>query len=557
MTIAAATDAAADAFHEIVDQSRFADRFIFRHVGVADSNAESIRFSYDKPLRFKQRACKEVRMSRGGPGSSLQWWQRCILAAASGVLLTLIFPPFGYSWLAWVALAPLILGLDGAQPATGLFLGWLAGTIQSLGVTGYWMFRAARDYFALSAVGAAAFTVGVNQVFVASYYALFGLAAGLLNRQRSRWLILPTLFVSAEYLRAHLLFGNPWELLGHSQLQPLLMQVCDVTGVYGLSFLLAFTATVVAELRRALLPAGIAVLAVLGVLVYGYWRLGGLSSPSAGAVPVALVQGNLANEQRGRPEFFSAHLEHYLELTRHMSGPPPALIVWPENALGFFPMENPSLVARIGERLGEMHAALLAGAPRGAGHAGVAAIYNSAYLFQVQGIGAFYDKRVLLPFVERFPLRPNDGPFLPGREPTVFGAGNGRFGVLICYEAIYPHLARELVQAGAQWLVNISNDSWFEAGAGPEQHYQMARFRAVENRVSLVRVTNSGVSGVIDPSGRELIRLRERTATAESVTVPIGGAGSFYTHYGDVFALLCIVVSAVGLSTRLLGLFTH
>ena len=164
-----------------------------------------------------------------------------------------------------------------------------------------------------------------------------------------------------------------------------------------------------------------------------------------------------------------------------------------------------------------------------------------------------YDKRVLLPFVERFPLHGEDGPFLPGREPIIFSAGNVRFGTLICYEAIYPHLARELVRKGARLLVNISNDSWFQAGAGPEQHYQIARFRAVENRVSLVRVTNSGVSGVIDPFGREILRLPEHAAVARSVPVPISSEGSFYTRHGDVFALLCIGVSAVALMARCFG----
>jgi apolipoprotein N-acyltransferase len=188
--------------------------------------------------------------------------------------------------------------------------------------------------------------------------------------------------------------------------------------------------------------------------------------------------------------------------------------------------------------------ALLTGAPRAGERPGVAAIYNSAYLLTAAGVRGVYDKRKLLPFVEQFPLRPQDGPFLSGVSPTIFALAGTRFGALICYEAIYPELARDLVARGARWLVNLSNDSWFEAGAGPEQHYQIARFRAVENHVSLVRVTNSGISGVIDPSGREIAQLPGRAAAALTVAVPIGAGDSFYQRHGDLFARLCIAVSA-------------
>jgi apolipoprotein N-acyltransferase len=481
--------------------------------------------------------------------------RRWALAAGSGVLLTLLYPPFSLSVLGWVALTPLILAVEGATPGAGFVLGWLAGTIGSLGVTGFWMFRAARDYFHLSPLGAAGFTFGINQAFVAMYFGLFGLAATLLPARRWRFLLLPALFVATEYARAHVLTGNPWALLGQSQHSVALIQICDLAGVYSLSFLLALTAAAVAELRRTRIPALVAVVTVVLVVLYGEWRIDTVEM--SGGLQIALVQGNLPNDQRGRPELFSAHLNRYLDLTRRVSAPPPALIIWPENAVGFFPQENPALLEQITTVLQTDHAALLAGAPRAGGRANVAAIYNSAYLFTADGIRGVYDKRVLLPFVERLPLRPEDGPYLPGTAATLLSVANTHFGPLICYEAIYPELARELVGQGAQFLVNISNDSWFEAGAGPEQHYQIARFRAVENHVSLVRVTNSGVSGVIDPLGREIARVPPRQAAALSVTVPIGEGGSFYTRHGDLFAAACVAVSIAALGLRWLRALPH
>jgi apolipoprotein N-acyltransferase len=478
-------------------------------------------------------------------------WRRWVLAAASGVLLTLLYAPFDLSVLGWIALTPLILALDGVPAGSGCALGWLTGTIGSLGVTGFWMFRAARDYFQLSTASAVAFTIGINQIFVAVYFALFGLAATLLPARRWRFLLLPALFVATEYARAHVLTGNPWALLGQSQHNVALIQLCDLTGVYGLSFLLALSAAAVAELRHTRRPGAAAALGVVLVLIYGEWRLG--TDAPRDRLQITMVQANLPNDQRGRPEFFSEHLKRYLDLTRRGSSPPPALIIWPENAIGFFPQENAVLLDRMTVLLRAEHAALLAGAPRAGGRTNVAALYNSAYLFTADGIQGVYDKRVLLPFVERLPLRPDDGPYLAGTAPTILPVAGTQFGTLICYEAIYPALASELVERGAQFLVNISNDSWFEAGAGPEQHYAIARFRAVENHVSLVRVTNSGVSGVIDPEGREIIRLPARQATMQSVAVPIGPGGSFYSQHGDLFAAACCAISIVALGLRLLG----
>jgi apolipoprotein N-acyltransferase len=481
--------------------------------------------------------------------------RRWALAALSGVLLTSVYPPFSLSMVGWVALAPLIMALDGTTARRGFLLAWCTGTVGAFGVTGFWIFRAARDYFHLSVLGAAGFTTAVTQVFVSLYFGLFGATVTLAAARRFRWLLVPTFFVAAEYGRAHLLSGCPWGLLGQSQLDPIMMQICDVTGVYGLSFLLALSATAVAEVRRTRVPIAIAASLILVVWLYGAWRLTTLAGPAGPSVQVALVQANLPNEERGRPEFFSTHLDRYLELTRRAAAPPPALIVWPENAVGFFPQENPPLLKSITEQLRAEHAALLAGAPRAGGSAGVAALYNSAYLFVPDGVSAVYDKRVLLPFVERAALRTEDGPYLAGDEPTIFDVAGRRFGALICYEAIYPELARELVERGAQFLVNISNDSWFEAGAGPEQHYEIARFRAVENRVSLVRVTNSGISGVIDPTGREIVRLPARVPVAQSASVPLGNASSFYSRHGDLFALACIAVTLGALTLRIMGHF--
>jgi apolipoprotein N-acyltransferase len=465
------------------------------------------------------------------------------LAAASGLLLTAIYPPINLSVLAWVALAPLLLALEGASPLGGWWLGWITGTVGALGVTGYWIFRAAHDYFHLSDLAALGFTVGVTQLFVSVYFALFGLAVALLRDAPWRWLAVPAVLVATEFLRAHLLSGNPWALLGHSQTGVLLMQLSRVTGIYGMSFVLALTGTAAASLPRTRMPSVVALISVVAVLVFGEWYVRSAAHQPMDSISIALVQGNLPNAERGEPQHYTDHLDHYLELSLRAAAAHPEMIVWPENAIGFFPESNPALLERLTDWLGRQKTAVLAGAPRATSRGGSASVFNSAYLWNAGGIAGVYDKQVLLPFVERLPLRSEDGPYQPGTRATIFSIGQQRFGVLICYEAIYPALARQLVNEGAQFLVNLSNDSWFEAGAGPEQHYQLSRFRAVENGVSVVRVTNSGVSGVIDPLGRETTRLPSQSAVALVADVPIGSPGTFYSRHGDVFALACVVAA--------------
>ncbi len=475
--------------------------------------------------------------------------RRGALTLLSGVLLTLLYPPFDAAVLGWVALTPLFLALDGAPPLTAFGLGWLAGTVGSLGVTGHWMFHAAYDYFGVGMPGAIAFTVGVNQIFVSLHFALFGLGAVFLpRRRRALWLAL--WFVTTEHVRAHSFGGNPWALLGQSPTALPLLQLVDLTGVYGLTFLLSFSSAALADLPRTRRPALMALVLVSGVLAYGEVRLWQFSRPAPDSLAVEIVQANLANGERGRPENFAAHLRQYIDLTRHGATPPANLIVWPENAVGFFPQDNPDLLAPVMEQLRSSGATLVFGAPRAADSgAGSGLLHNSAFVLDSAGALTFYDKRRLLPFVEYMPLRA-DGPYSAGGQPAILNAGGHPFGALICYEALYPELARDLTTRGATFLVNLSNDSWFEAGAGPQQHYAFARLRAIENRVSLVRATNSGISGVIDPSGQELLRLPARAAVAEQVMMPIDPAWSFYRSFGDVFALGCSAMSVVGLLSR-------
>jgi len=212
---------------------------------------------------------------------------------------------------------------------------------------------------------------------------------------------------------------------------------------------------------------------------------------------------------------YASTLLKYVSVTRQgIDGVEPDLVVWPEFAVGFYLDREPLLHAQLGRLTQRIKASLLLGAPRMEEAEAGNHYYNSTYFMAPGGkLLDTYDKRRLVPFAEYRPLRLpallNHSPehpseFTAGSRSTVFALPQGPFGVLICFEATYPQLARHLVQGGAQFLVNLSNDTWLvQAGpAAAAQHFSMSVVRAVENRRYLVRAATAGISGFIDPTGR-------------------------------------------------------
>jgi apolipoprotein N-acyltransferase len=178
---------------------------------------------------------------------------------------------------------------------------------------------------------------------------------------------------------------------------------------------------------------------------------------------------------------------------------------------------------------------------------------TSALVIADGGLARSYDKRRLLPFAETMPSLRGRGAvqpqiLLPGTVATVVTVGSLRLGPLICYEAIFPELARATVRAGAELLVNLSNDSWFPPGAGPAQHARFAELRAVELRRTLVRAANRGATMVVLPDGRVPLATDGTTPGVEIAAVPLLTIPTVYARIGDGFAWLCVVAVALGLA---------
>jgi len=488
-----------------------------------------------------------------------------ILAAIlSGLLLALGFPKWDLTYLLFVALIPLCWALQGKSLKSAFFLGLISGLARGLAMF-YWI------VFVTHVFGHLPLPVALGiLVLLAGYLSLYTALWGLgLNWGAARGLSLawwgPVLWVALELGQTYIISGFPWELLGNGlYLHPMLLQVADITGVYGLSFLVVlinaglflFLSPPRAWRGRRWRHLPVLCLILVLWLGYGYYRLGEMQKLEAESpkLKVAVVQGNIKQGEKWKKEMVTATLERYAELTRKVKGA--QLIVWPETAAPFFFLRTPDLSAQVLAIAKESGGNLLFGAPAWELISGEEDYFNRAYLLSPQGeVLGYYDKAHLVPFGEYVPLRryppfsyvgkmvPMVGDFAEGPVgATVSLPEGGALGPLVCYESIFPYLSRAQVANGARLLVNITNDAWFGKTAAAYQHMSMAVLRCVENHVCLARAANTGISCFIDARGQILWQSEVNVPEAHALELPLMPGGSLYTKYGDVFAWACVIL---------------
>jgi apolipoprotein N-acyltransferase len=351
------------------------------------------------------------------------------------------------------------------------------------------------------------------------------------------------------------------------------VQIADVSGVYGVSFLIAAVNLALAELclalggaarpvRQACVDLGLVGTILAAVLGYGVVRLHADSSGATAVEPtqVAVIQGNVNLGSQWREEFYGRNFDHYVRLTRTaLEERGPTLIVWPENTMTFFLEGAVNYQEALGHLLSARGAQLLAGGPRWDADAAGAHYYNSMFLIAPEGgILARYDKEQLLPLAESFPLgsgrlvrRQFGGvqEFTPGIQSGPLPTVAGPAGILICNEVMFPEIAGARVRAGANFLVNPSNDSWIPSPQFSAQALDMARMRAIEQRRYLVRASTSGPSAIVDPWGRILSETAPATQATISGAVRPETAITPYGRFGDMFGIVCAVVTFLRLAS--------
>jgi apolipoprotein N-acyltransferase len=493
-----------------------------------------------------------------------------LVVVLTGWLHGLCFPPTRLHALAWVVLVPALVIFRRASLGRAVALAALlalAGAVATVD----WLPRTVATYYGRPvAVGIALF-LGVTLVFVVPSLAAFAACYQRLGRLPGA--LLPLLaaaaWVTCEFGRARVFTGNPWVLIGYSQVGvPWVMQLADVASVYGIGFVVVAVDVALAEAWiawRAGRPrdgaGGVAVACIVLVvtLAYGAWRLARPDAETTPAVPVAVAQANLDLGTQWRRELYGQNLDAYLRLTSDALRARPRLVVWPENAMTFFLEDEPLYQASIARVLAPGGMELLAGGPQQSDPAHPT-YHNSAFVLGPDGAPrARYDKQHLLPFAEYFPFPTLDflarsfgrvREFTPGRDAAPLPTVAGPAGVLICNEALFPEIARERVRNGAAWLANLTNDTWVGDRKYAEIAFDMATLRAVEQHRWLVRASTAGPSAIVDPNGRVTAATPLFTkATTAGAIVPQTGLTP-YARLGDAFPIACVVTTLAALLVR-------
>ncbi len=486
-----------------------------------------------------------------------------ILSLLSGILLFLSFPnvldpvfPAWSGYLAWVALIPLFFAINKQTFPRALLLGFITGFIFFAGLL-YWVLY-------IKELGLLAWPLWL---FLSCYLALYvALFASLLRF--APLLAAPFLWVVFEYLRGILLTGFPWGLLGYSQykLAPLL-QLASLTGVYGVSFVVVLVNAGIAsflikikEGKAAFLGPVLAALALIAVFTYGLVELNGMEAKlplkpgvKQDSVSVCVLQGNILQDVKWDEKFTEENFNTYKKLA--LSNKTQVdLYLWPESASAVFLRSEKKYSALVSDIAKATDAPQFVGTPDAVfNKAGLDKLYVAAFLYDRQGsfTGA-YNKTHLVPFGEYIPLREvlkgfskleyGVTDYTPGSGTTIFTAGK-RFSPLICYEVIFPDIARERANGGAEYLVNITNDSWYQSSAMPYQHFSMLAFRAVETRLNIARAANTGISGYVNYKGEIAAATQIFEKTKLSFAMPvIPKRSTLYMRIGDIFVCFCAVL---------------
>jgi len=494
---------------------------------------------------------------------NFSWYTRVLLAVASGVVLALSFPNYNIPLLAWVAIGLLTLASYGAKLRVSPLYGVLSGlAFYPLSVP--WMDVVVRQYGGAS-WWASAGILGLVALTCGLYTAIFTTGVALASR-KSRvlaCLLAPFLWVAVEFLRANApIIGFPWNLIGYAASGNLtLVQLTAVTGIYGLSFVVAgfgaFLAyAILAGTQRAWKALMVAA-AALVLIAFGGRYVVPRATPHYEA---HLVQTNFEEYYNYPRDWMQRHakdLDQLHDISVDAAKREPGLIVWPEVPAPFT-FQNPDFAVRAERIAQDSGSDFLVGIVdwrRNADHQWQAT--NTATLIDPSGQRVFtYDKIHLVPFGEYVPFRQwlgfagslvaDIGDFTPGHEYSVGKIPGGKFGVYICYEGVFPGLVRHFTVNGAQLLINISDDGWFGRTSASAQHAMMERVRAVENRRWLLRDTNDGYTMDVDPYGRVVAELPAHIRG--QLDAPFGFRSEMtpYARFGNWFAWLCVLAS-VGL----------
>lgn len=503
-------------------------------------------------------------------------WRSYLAALACGLISSFIFSPYfllplgfiGFTGLLWLLEKSILtLSLSHREKEAralpkrvrAFFIGWWFG-LGHFGASIYWVHNSLLtdpERYAWLVPFAILLIPSILAIYIGSVTFAYSFLPGTLRLTKLSGFA--ALWVIGEYIRTWTPFGGfPWNLAGYGwAISENVLQLASITGIYGLSFLLIVMCSYPAiTVQHKSLNSGFwtLIMVITVVWTHGIWHLSGETEKSGPMLRI--VQANIPVQKIQNPEEWFSIIQDHIEMSRQKPLPQNMqLIIWPESANSFLLEREPPLRAMLADIVPE-GGMLLTGSMRGEGNNKNWQVWNTIHGINDEAeIVATYDKATLVPFGEYVPLRwmfffmdamtmPGDFTRGPGAQ-TFAVNGIPPFSPLICYEAIFPQRVVEKKSRPA-WLLNVTNDAWFGDSNGPYQHFEMARVRAIEQGLPLVRAANTGISAVFDAYGRVVKQTRLNEKTVLDVPLPPSLPPTFYSRFGDWPMLGLILLCLAG-----------
>ena len=484
--------------------------------------------------------------------SRLNNWQ---LAISSGILIGISYHPIHLGFLAYFGFLPIFHSWYINKSKKNIVSGYLFGFVYNL-ISNYWM---ATNSGAESIV--VIFSLLAATIYLSIFWALAGAAIGFIEKPSYRLLILPFLIVTIEYIRSFGPLGFSMGNLAITQMDFLpLLQYIEYAGTYIIAFWIILVNVLIYYhlfihnfSKQELKLIFITTILIIG---FGWTKIHtSRNQENTTELSIAVIQPNLDPNEKWDKSTRELTINIMDSLHRKAIDLDPDIILFPETALPAYLRINNKVRNRLQNIVDQSNIPILIGTvDRRFDNKGKKLFYNSSMYICPDKNYLMYDKIHLVPFAE-YDLMPSllhplgelnlnidRGVFMPGENYTIFNYNGVDFSNLICYESTLSHYARRFVKNGAEFLMIQANDGWLGKSSGPYQHFEHARLRAIENRVTVIRSGNTGISGVILPNGKikKKVSLGKQSVFKESIV--LGEPGSMYSKYGDVFSSICFVI---------------